>query len=164
MRTRPVVDAAAVGFSDGRVHARLAFQFQRAAGGDVDVDGLVEVDIGFVEFVFRPELSGGQRSVNDRHHVVFEHFAGTEAGNRDVLLAVIGVDRSLVLDRSAEVLDGVVAGLDDGAVFFENAHVGNLDALVGRVVTFLQLSPLLDAGFALHANAGGDFFSPGAVG
>ena len=164
MRTRPVVDAAAVGFGDLGIHAGLALQLQGAAGGDVDVDGFIEVDIGLVEFVVGPELSGGQRGVNDRDHVVFEHFAGTQAGNRDVLLAIVGVDGGFALDGSAQILDGIVARFDHRAVFFQHAHVGNFDALVGGVVTLLQLSPLLHAGFALHANAGGGFFASGAVG
>ena len=63
-----------------------------------------------------------------------------------------------------KILHGVVAGLDHGAVFFQHADVGNLDALVGGVVAQLQLSPLLHAGFALHADAGDEFFAAGAVG
>ena len=164
MRTRPVIDAAAVFLGDLRIHAGLALQLESAAGGDIDVEGFVEIDVALVEFVFGPELPGGERRVDHRDHVVFEHFAGAQAGNGDVLLAVVGVDGSFALDGSTEILHGVVAGLDDGAVFFQNADVGNLDALVGGVVALLQLSPLLHAGFALHADAGGRLFASGAVG
>ena len=36
--TGPVIDAAAVVLGDLRIHARLVFQFQRAVGGNVDVE------------------------------------------------------------------------------------------------------------------------------
>src|SRR6202043_3864696 len=90
--------------------------------------------------------------------------AGTQAGARDVLLTIIGVDRSFALDRSAQILHRVVAGFHHAAVFFEHSHVGNLHALVGGVVSLLQLSPLLHAGFALHANAGLGLFPSSAIG
>ena len=102
--------------------------------------------------------------MNDRDHVIFEHFAGAQAGNGDVLLAVVGVDGGFVFDGGAEILHGIFAGFDHGSVFFEHAHIRNLDALVGGVVTLLQLSPLLHAGFALHANAGLGLFPSGAIG
>ncbi len=159
-----MVDAAPVCFGDLGIHPWLALQLERAVGGNIHLDRFVEIDVVFVEFVFSPELAGGERSVDHRNHVVLKHFAGTQAGNGNVLLAVVGVDGSLAFDGSAQILDGIVAGLDDGSIFLENTHIGNLDALVGGVVALLELAPLLYAGFALHTNAGGGFFASGAVG
>ena len=164
MRTGPVVNAAAVGLSDGGIFSRLALELQGSSGRNIDVERFIEIDVRVVEFIFRPELTGSQRSVRDRDQVVFQNFTRTQAGHGDVLLAVIGVDRRLVFDRGAQVLLCVLAGLDDGAVGFEHAHVSDVDALVGRVVAFLQLPPLLHAGFALHPDSRDSFFASGAVG
>ena len=101
--------------------------------------------------------------MNHRDHVVFEDFAGAQAGDGDVLLAVIGVDRRLLFEGGAEVLDGVGSGFDYGAVGFDDADVGDLDAFVGGVVADLNLSPLLDSGLALHLDAGGGFLAAGAI-
>ena len=159
-----MIDAAAIFFGDLGIHSRLALQLEGAARRDVDVEGFVEIDVVLVELIFGPELSGGQRRVDHRDHVVFENLAGTQAGNRDVLLAVVGVDGRFVLDGRTEILHRIVAGFHDCAVFFQHADVWNFYALVGGVIALLQLSPLLHAGFALHANAGGRLFAAGAVG
>ena len=44
--------------------------------------------------------------------------------------------------------------LHDAAIFLQNPDIGNFDPLIGRVISHLQLAPLLHAGFALHPNAG----------
>src|ERR1700722_7637607 len=160
----PGVGAGAGLFADLRIHAVFVFQLHFTIGGDVDIDGLFENDVGLVELVLGPELSGGGGGVDHRAHVVFENVAGAKSGNRDVLLAEVGVDRSFVLDGSAEILHGIIAGFDHGAVGLKHAHVGNLDSLVGRVVAHLQLSPLLYSRLALHADAGDEFFAARAVG
>ena len=94
----------------------------------------VEIDIVLVEVILRPELSGGQRRVDHRDHVVFENFSRSQAGNGDVLLPIVGVDRSFALDRGAQILHRIVAGLHDAAVFFEHPDIRNFDTLVGGVV------------------------------
>ncbi len=131
MCARPVIGTAAVFFGNLRVESRFALELQRTAGGDINVEGFVEGDVAFVEVIFGPELSGSQRRVNDRDHFVFQHLAGAQSGHGDVLLAVIRVNRGLALDGSAQVLHGVVAGLDHASVFFKHAYVRNLDPFVG---------------------------------
>ena len=158
-----MIDAAPVCFRDLGIHAGLALQLQRAPGGNVHIQRFVLLNVGLVELVIHPELPGGEWRVNHRHHVIFENFSGTEARDRDVLLAVIGVDRGFALNGRAQILYRVLSCLHHRAVLLQHAHVRNLDAFAGGVVTLLQLSPLLHAGFALHPDAGDSFFSSGAV-
>src|SRR5271155_4496799 len=101
--------------------------------------------------------------MNHRYHVVFERFAGAQAGDGNVLLAIVGVDRSLLLQWSAEILHGIVAGLHHGAILFDDTDVGNLHPLVGGVVANLNLPPLLNSGLALHADASDGLFATGAI-
>ena len=56
--------------------------------------------------------------MNHCHHVIFQNFAGTQAWDGDVFLPVVGVNGRLTLDRSGQVLHGVVACLDYGAILF----------------------------------------------
>src|ERR1035438_1270085 len=91
-------------------------------------------------------------------------WATTSRPRSSTLAASARTITSFALDGSAQILHGIVAGLDLAAILFKDAHVGNLDALVGGVVAFLQLSPLLHAGLALHANAGLGLFPSGAIG
>ena len=75
--------------------------------------------------------------MDHRDHVIFEDFAGAQAGDGDVLLPVIGIDGGFALDGGAEILYGVVAGLDDAAVGLDHADVADFDTLVGGVVADL---------------------------
>ncbi len=154
MRTGPAVDAAAILFGDFRFHPRLVLQLQRAVGGHVHIQGFIEHNVVLVEYIVGPELAGSQRSVDHRDQVVFQHFPRPQSGHGDVLLPVIGVDRSVVLDGGAQILHGIVAGLDHGAVRLEDSHVRNLNPLVGRVIPHLKLSPLLQARLTLHPDSG----------
>ncbi len=131
VRTRPVVNAAAVFFTNRGIQARLAFQLHRAANGDIHIDRFVEHDAVLVELVIGPELSRRQRRVHDGDQVVFQDFAGAQAGHGDVLLAVVRVDGGVVFNGSAQVLHGIVAGFDHSPVLLEHADVRNFDALVG---------------------------------
>src|SRR5271165_2190911 len=157
--TGPVIEATAFFFANRWRLVRLVLKLQRAVGGNVDIYRLIEHDAVLVELVFSPELSGGERGVDDRNQVVLEDFAGAQAWHGNVLLAIVGVDRSFALDGGAQILHGIIAGLDDAAVFFKHTHVGNFDALVGGVVSDLYLAPLLHARLALHPDAGREFLA-----
>ena len=99
--TGPVVDAAAAGFGNLRIHARFVLQLERPVGRNIDVEFFVEVDVVLVEIVVSPELAAAKARVNHRDHVILQHFAGTQAGDGDVLLAIVGVDRSFVARTGA---------------------------------------------------------------
>jgi len=101
--------------------------------------------------------------VDDRHDVVFEHFARAQARHGNVLHSIIRVNRSLLLERSAEVLDGIVAGFYDGAIGLDDADVVHCNAFVGGVIADLNLAPLLNSGLTLHADASGGFLAASAV-
>ena len=141
----------------------LFFKLERAVGGNVDIEFLIEHDVVLVELVVGPELARGQRRVNHRDHVILEHFAGAQAGHGDVLLTVVGVDGSFAFDGRAQILHGIVARLHHAAVGFDHADVGNLNALVGGVVAHLNLAPLLDSGLALHPDAGDGLFAARSI-
>src|SRR6202044_4286241 len=139
-------------------------QLDGAVRGNVDVHGFVEIDVGLVELVFGPELSGGQGRVDDGDHVILEHLARAQAGHGDVLLPVVGVNRGFALNGRGQILHIAVAGFDNASVFFQNSDVGNFHALVRRVIALEKLPPLLNSGFALDADAGDSLFAPGAIG
>ena len=101
--------------------------------------------------------------MNHGDDVIFEHLAGTQARDSDVLLTVIGVDGSLLLKRSAQILNGIIPGLHHSAVGFDHADVSNFNPLIGGVVSNLNLTPLLNSGLALHANSSDGLLAPGAV-
>ncbi len=130
----PVVKAASVLFGNLRIHARFVFQFERTVGGNIHIDFFVERDVALVEFVVRPELSRSERGMNHGDDVVFQHFARTEAWHRNMLLAIVGIDRRLLLQGSAEILHGVVAGFHDAAVGLDYADVVHFNSFVGGVI------------------------------
>jgi hypothetical protein len=164
MRTGPVVNAAAAFLVILGSFPGLHFSLTARPAGTSTSSVFIEDDVRSCRSRIPSRTVRRPAQCGDRDQVIFQNFTRPQAGNGDVLLPVIGVDRRVVFDRGAQVLHCVVAGLDHGAVFFEHADVGNVDALVGRVVAELQLPPLLHAGFALHADARDSFFASGAVG
>ena len=163
MRTGPGVNAAAVGFGDLGIAPRLGLQLDLAVLGDIELQLLVEHGAVVVEVVLHPELPRSQRGLGHRHKVIFQFFSRTQARHGHVLLPVVGVNRSFFFQRDAQVLNRIRRGRHAGAIGLQRPHKGNFDPLVGGVVSPDQLSPLLDAGFALHFNARVDFPPPGAV-
>src|SRR5216684_4875040 len=163
VRIRPVIDAPSVLLGNLRIHSRLVLELHRTVRRRIDIDLLVEHDVVLVEVVFGPELASRQGRVNHRDQVIFQHFARTQPWHRNMLLAKIGIDRRFARHRGAQVLHRVVARLHDAAIFLQNPYVGDLHPLVGRVVSHLQLTPLLDASLTLHSNAGNGLSAAGAI-
>jgi len=58
--------------------------------------------------------------MNHRDDVIFKYFSRAQARDGNVLLAVIGIDRSLLLERSAQILDGIITSLHYSAVGFDD--------------------------------------------
>src|SRR3981081_4068890 len=160
---RPVIGAPSILLGNLWIHSRLVLEFHGTVGRSIDIELLIEHDVVLVEVVFGPELTRRQGRVHHRDHVTFQHFARTQARNRNVLLTIVSVDRRFTFNRGAEILHRVITGLHDGAIFLENPDIGDLYPLVGGVIPNLQLTPLLDAGLTLHSNAGNRLSAPRAV-
>jgi hypothetical protein len=158
-----VVNAASVSVRNCRIHLWLIFQLDGAARGNVDLNFFVKINVVLVEIVVGPELARSQSRMNHRDDVIFEHFPRTQARDCNVFLTVVGVDRSLLLKRSAQILDGIITRLHHSAVGFDNADVSNFDSFVGGVIPNLNLTPLLNSSLALHANSSDGFLAAGAV-
>src|SRR6185437_13294554 len=163
VRARPGVNAAAILLGDFGIVPRLRFEFDLAIFRDVDTELLVENGAALREVVLHPELAGSERRLSDRHEVIFEFDARANTGYGNVLLAVIGIDGRFFLQRDAQVLYSIGSGRDGAAIGVEDAHEGNLNSLIGGVVSHDQLAPLLNASFILNFDAGVGLATPGAV-
>ena len=100
MGTRPAINSAAVCLDDFRIIPGWLFNFG-SDHRDIDFELLIKHDPGLRETVLHPELVGGERGVDGRHHVVFEHFSRTQSRHGNVLLAIVGIDRRFFFERDA---------------------------------------------------------------
>ena len=101
VRTGPGVNAAAIALCNFRIVTRLGFQLDGAVFGDVEDQLLVEHGAGFGKVIFHPELPGRERRLRDRDEVVLQFFSRAQPRHSDVFLPIVGINRSISLQRNA---------------------------------------------------------------
>lgn len=77
--------------------------------------------------------------MDNGHRFIFEHFAGTQARDRDVLHSIIAVRPEHVVPACAEILYRIVSCFDYAAILFDDVNMGNLCPFVGGIVANLKL-------------------------
>src|SRR5437763_16164176 len=84
--------------------ARLHLQCDLAALRDIDLELLIQHDGILLEVVTHPELARSVRRGGVSGDAVLEHLARTQRRYGHVLLACVGVEGSLALDRARQLL------------------------------------------------------------
>src|SRR3954466_12801785 len=108
MAVSPVVYTTAVLFRDLGFHSLPALQFDSAFPRHIDLKLFVKADSVLLKIMLHPKLSLRQRSVDNGNYVVLQNLSWPKARHGDVLLTIVGVNRRFTLNRSAQVLDGVI--------------------------------------------------------
>ncbi len=127
------------------VVTRLGLQLDLAVFGDVDLQLLVENDSLLREVIAGPELARSQRTGDGADEAVLQHIARTQRRHADVLLVIVGINRSV---GEGEVLHRRLLRINHGAVGLAHADVGDLQLVAQRAVAYLELTQRLHAALA----------------
>ncbi len=69
--------------------------------------------------------------MRDRHEVVFQFFPWPQARDGDVLLPIVGVNRSFFFQRNAQILNRIQRCGDFGSICLQDPDVWDFNLLVG---------------------------------
>ena len=105
VRAGPGVNAAAIGFGNLRIIPWLCLQLDVAVLRNIEFELLIQHGAALGEIVLHPKLARSQSGVGDSYEVIFEFFSRTQAGDRDVFLAIVGINRRFLLEGDAQILD-----------------------------------------------------------
>ena len=101
MRAGPGVNASPVLVRDLRIIARLSFQLDSPILRNIQDKLFVDYCARLCEVMLHPELAGREWRLSDSDEFVFQFFSGPQSRYGDVLLPIVGVNRSIPLERNA---------------------------------------------------------------
>src|SRR5271165_4275553 len=128
---------------------------------NIDFLLLVQHDARLREVIARPEMVGRQRIYDSADQFILQHIARTQGRNADVLLVIIGVNRSV--GSGGQVLNGRFLRGHDRAVRLADPYIYDVQLIGGCAVANLQLAEPLHSALADDSDLGSQFLAAGPV-
>ena len=125
----------------------MVFSYDVPGLGNIDLQLLVQHRAGFSKVEVGPELIGRQRTHDGAHYLVLQHVSGPQRWNADVLLVIVGVNRSI---GRSQVLYGGFLRHNDASVGLAHPDIDNVELVAERAIANLKLPQRLHPALAVY--------------